>query len=132
MSDFKLFQEFLTEGKDDGSGKIDKDHASVIPNGHWFKHASAYDHYRLLIAAAATDGKTTPENFQPYGPYGEHPFSSAYTQHEQDILNIAKKMCGIDSKAVAKGPSSEPDHIHRVSPVHPKPHKTSWRKPAKD
>lgn len=126
---FSLFNEFLNEGKDDGTGKFHPDHAKVIPNGSWYKHAGNYDHYRLLIAAAATDGKTTPKDFSSYGPLGEHPFSSAYSDEDQRIIDLAKKMCGLESSPVAKGGSTEPDHIHRISPVNPDPHRGHPRRP---
>lgn len=115
---------FLNEGVDDGTGAFHPDHKAAIPRGNWYKQAGSYDHYRLLIAAASTDGKSKPENFSPYGPLGEHPFSTAYSKEDQDIINIAKKMCGITSSEVTSGPSKEPDHIQKVSPHNTKVHKT--------
>jgi hypothetical protein len=119
-----LLLKYLGEGKDDGSGELHPDHKSAIPNGHWYQHAGNYDHYRLLIAAASTDGKTAPKDFSSYGPFGEHPFSSAYSKEDQDIINIAKKMCGIKSTSVSDNKSSEPEHINKISSHNTKAHKT--------
>lgn len=127
MSKFKLFGEFLSEddnGK--GTGKFHKNAAKAIPYADHL-HTDSYGHYRLMIAAAACTDKEMPKDYNAWGPLKDNPFAAPYSKADADIVRLARKVCGIKSSPVADNGSAEPSEVHKVSPVHPNPHKKSWR-----
>jgi hypothetical protein len=73
-----------------------------------------YQHYRMLIMAASQPDTPT---VTPTGPTGEHPFSVGYSDVDQDIINRTAKLCGFEARKLSDGRSSEPDGVHKNSPV---------------
>ncbi len=114
-----------------GTGKINPEHASALPRGAWYPEMGAYGQYRFTIQMAGLSGKPGPENqthVSLAGPIGEHPFSSAYSKEDADIITMARKICGMPESTIAPGNSKESDDIHKVSPVGGSSRKKHWHK----
>ena len=85
---------------------------------HW---NSDYTLYRLGLAVASTDGKTSP-NTDKESWVGKWKVTAPYSQADQDMLKQAYKAVGADYKDVNKGDmrSQELESTHKASPVAPR------------
>lgn len=118
LSESKIRPRRLTEAARDqfgqGKGRLNPDHAGAIPNASWYPTADAYAHYRMLVAVASLPDEP---QFAADSPVQDHPFSSAYTDAEFDMLEKAAKLCGHTPKILSDRYSTEQDSIHRISPT---------------
>jgi hypothetical protein len=82
------------------------------------KWNSDYKLYRLGLALAATDGKTMPE-MDEESWIGRYKSLHPYSQCDQDMINVAAKVAGVNIHDVNKGDmrSQETPDTYTVSPV---------------
>ncbi len=80
--------------------------------------ASDYGGYRTMMAAASTDGKTTPD-MSKESYIGKKKTAYPYTKEEQDKLKIAYKLAGQTYSDPNHGDmrSLELDDTNKTSPV---------------
>jgi hypothetical protein len=108
----------IKEGE--GSGKLSNDDKAAIPNAAWYPKMDVYGHYRaMVLAASLPDHPTIP----PYGPMADHPFSAGYSVADQQIIDMASKLCGFPPTKLSDKDSKESEHVHKVSPVNGRAHK---------
>jgi len=103
--------------REDGTGKLHPDHASVIPNAMFYPAMDSYGHYRFGLTMAGTPQDADHPPTHPFGPIGEHPFSAAYAPEDQAIINMAAKLCGFKPRKLSVSQSKEPDDVYKFSPV---------------
>lgn len=104
-------------GKEDGTGKLNPDHAAVIPNAKFYPGIGAYGHYRFGLTMAGIPYAKDHPDISPYGPMGENPFSAAYSDEDQQIIDLASRICGFAPKSLSSNRSKEPDDVCKASPV---------------
>jgi len=104
-------------GKEDGTGKIHPEHSAVIPNAKYYPTMDAYGHYRFGLTMAGMPPDNEAPKVSPYGPIGEHPFSSAYSDADQKIIDMASKLCGFTPHSLGNSKSEELEGTHKASPV---------------
>lgn len=77
-----------------------------------------YKMYRLGLAMACTDGNIVPE-VDEESWIGRYKTVHPYSQCEQDMMNVASKVVGVNIKDVNHGDmrSQEPPDTYTVSPV---------------
>lgn len=119
---FSLLKE-LIESK---QGQFQPEFQAATPYADHLK-TDSYGHYRVMIAAAACSDKETPKDFEAWGPLRDQPFSVPFSQADADMVHLARKLCGIDSKPVAAKGSNEPEQVNRASTHNTKAHSKSWR-----
>lgn len=112
--------EFVTEAK---IGKLTKRQQQSTRGLHVFTDTNydrAYDLNRVMMAAAATDGTTTPDIDQESWA-GKFNTAHAYTKEEENMLKQAYKAAGIKFKDLNKGDidSKELDSANKISPIKP-------------
>ncbi len=113
---------------EEGTGQIHPNHAAAMTRGSWYPDMSAYGHYRFMMVAASSPNKSKAS---PAGPIGEHPFSVAYSKVDQDIINFARKVCGMEELPLGPGDSRESEDVHKISPMHGKTRPPHWHTPSK-
>lgn len=112
------------------STKISKRHRESTRGLHVYSDAerwnSDYTHYRIMMAAACTDGKTEPE-MDTSSWYGKSKTAHPYSDVDQEKLKIAYKIAKADYKDLNHGDldSEELDTINKSSPV-PKKKKNKY------
>jgi hypothetical protein len=81
---------------------------------------TAYKVNRVMMAAAATDGKITP-NTDEESWVGNWALAAPYTQEEQEILKKAYKAVNADYHDLNRGDldSEEVPSTNRISPIKP-------------
>ena len=113
-------REFVNESK---MGKIAKRYQqstrglNVFPTVNWDR---GYDLNRVMMAVAATDGTFVPE-MDSESWVGKRNTAHAYTDVEQQMLNMAYKAAGIKSIDLNKGDldSKELESTNDKSPIKP-------------
>jgi len=124
--------EFITEAKiephpEQEKGKtqpsLNPDHAAPMQGIHKARDIGGYDRVyhmnRLMMAMAMADGRSRDAVDMDSASWTEkyntiHP----YTDMEENMIHQAFATVPSDHKhEVAKKKSTEPDHVHRVSPV---------------
>ena len=109
--------EFVIEGK----GKITKRHQSATRGLNVFSSTTfdrLYDFNRVMMAAAATDGLSTPD-IDSESWHGKYNTAHPYTQEEQNMMKQAYKAAGIKNRDINHGDldSEEPPGGNDKSPV---------------
>jgi hypothetical protein len=112
--------EFVTEGK---PGRISKRQQQSTRGLHVFaatNYDRAYDLNRVMMAVAATDGKTMPD-MDSESWAGKFNTAHAYTEEEANMLKQAYKAAGVHFKDLNKGDndSKELDSANKISPIKP-------------
>lgn len=113
-------QEFITER----DGKIGKRRQLSTRGLHTFKDSSGsnttYALNRIMMAVAATDGKTMP-NIDSKSWVGTSALAAPYSQEEHEMLKMAYRVVGADSKDLNHGDldSEELPSTNTQSPVKP-------------
>ena len=84
------------------------------------KWNSDYTLNRVMMALAATDGKSVPD-LNPLSWVGKHKTAHPYTQEEQAMLKMAYKAAGADYHDLNNGDmdSEEMPDTDKVSPIKP-------------
>ena len=107
----------ISEGQStsvEGEGHLSQDHSKAIPNAQWYPEMSPYGHMRALVLAASFPDEP---KIAKSSPVSDHPFSAGYSDWDQKIIDMAAKMCGFGARKLGDRFSSEPDDIHKASPV---------------
>jgi hypothetical protein len=113
-------REFITER----DGKIGKRRQLSTRGLHTFKDSSGsnttYALNRIMMAVAATDGKTMP-NIDSKSWVGTSALAAPYSQEEHEMLKMAYRVVGADSKDLNHGDldSEELPSTNTQSPVRP-------------
>jgi hypothetical protein len=116
-------EEFITESNQTKIRPIHPDHESVSNNVRTSKDqnmdtGSVYLNWRMGVALA---GAHSDKEKSVISPKTNHiqgdPYFSPYTKEELSMIKNASDMIGDKSFRRHSGPSHEPDHIHKVSPV---------------
>jgi len=100
------------DGQD--GGKLNSDHADALPNARWYDGGTPYFHYRAMVMAASLPN---PPKINASSFSQDMPFSSAYTQEDDDIISMAAKICGFPGKRLSNSRSTEGTDIHKKSPT---------------
>jgi len=112
-------QEFVTE---DSVGKMSKRQNQATVGLNKFRDNKfadrVYELNRVMMAAASTDGTFVPE-LDGESWAGRHNVAAAYTQQEQQKLNMAYKAIGSTYVDVNHGDLRSQEHpaVHVTSPV---------------
>jgi len=92
---------------------LDSDQSAALPNARWYDGGTPYFHYRAMVMAASLPN---PPKIGVSSFSQDMPFSSGYTQADDDIISAAAKLCGYPGKRLSNSRSMESDEIHKVSP----------------
>ena len=112
-------QEFVTE---DTVGKMSKRQNQATVGLNKFRDNKfadrVYELNRVMMAVASTDGTFVPE-LDGESWAGRHNIAAAYTQQEQQKLNMAYKAIGSTYVDINHGDLRSQEHpaVHRDSPV---------------
>ena len=112
-------QEFVTE---DSVGKMSKRQNQATVGLNKFRDNKfadrVYELNRVMMAAASTDGTFVPE-LDGESWAGRHNVAAAYTQQEQQKLNMAYKAIGSTYVDINHGDLRSQEHpaVHVTSPV---------------
>jgi hypothetical protein len=106
-------QDMMVSDGDTG-GSLNSDHAAALPNARWYDGGTPYFHYRAMTLAASLPDtpKIGVSSFSQ-----DMPFSSGYTQVDDDIISAAAKLCGYPGKRLSNSRSIEGEDIYKSSPV---------------
>lgn len=113
-------QEIISESK--SRAKLTKRQQQSMPGANTYHDSvranSDYVAYRLGMAVASTDGKTTPE-IDKESWIGKEKSAHPYTKEEQEMLKQAYKAAGASYKDLNKGDmrSLELDTVNKISPT---------------
>ena len=110
--------EFIVEGpgKKITKEKLEQSSSNALPGAErWdqLDNSSPYHAYRFGIALAGNPDY--PMNLE--GPTGQKTVTIAYSQGDADIINATAKNLGFTSNQLTPSGSTEPDDIHKASPV---------------
>ena len=106
------------ETTDAAHGKMNPVHAYALPDATSYPKAdNYYDWYRMTISAAGLPDAKEPTS----SAMADSPFSIGYSDWDQKIIDSAAKLCGFAGRKLGTKKSEEPEHIHKISPVH------NWR-----
>lgn len=115
--------EFLSEGSDGSrpgkQGKLHPEQKSTMPKAHKFAGTAdrIYDLNRAMMAVAASDGSNFSHNPTEESWIGRSNMANPYTEAEHNMLHHAYATIGVDIDDVVSSHSTEPENIHKVSPV---------------
>ena len=128
--------EFMTEAKQSTSiephpekekGKktphMNPDHAAAMQGVHKARDVGGYDRVyhmnRLMMAMASADGKSRkPVDMDSASWTEKYNTIHPYTDEEENMVHQAFATIPTDHKhEVSKKKSTEPDHVHKISPV---------------
>ena len=106
-------EDMMVAGEVDDSS-LSPDLASALPNARWYDGGTPYFHYRAMTLAASLPNtpKIGVASFSQ-----DMPFSSGYTQADDDIISAAAKLCGYPGKRLSNSRSIEGEGIYKSSPV---------------
>ena len=116
-------REFLSERK-----KVDThpEHKSTMPASMVYPDMDpGYDYYRFMNVVACNGHHDAPHD---HNHFRDHPFASAYTDQERDMLDKSLRGLGHKVKWLTKEKGKEPDSVNKSSPV---PHNSGVRKKKK-
>lgn len=109
--------EIITEAR---RSPLRKSSRSSTPDMEYYDYLDNNNHpymaYRFGIALAVAP-KT---HMYPEGPIGSRFTTIAYTDADNEIIDVAKKMIGVKSTALTSNDSTEMDFVNTQSPVKPK------------
>jgi hypothetical protein len=90
------------------------DQAGAMRNPTTYPEMSSYGHYRALMYVASCPNKPaiSKDSFSQ-----DHPFSAGFSKEDQDMINMAAKLCGYAPRTLGTGYSTEPETVHKLSPV---------------
>lgn len=112
--------EFVSEGK---KAKTHRDHVSTMPASMVYPDMDpGYDYYRFMNIVAAHPHHKAPHDHEHFR---DHPFVSAYTDQEVEMLNNSIKGLGHKVKWLTKTKGVEPTSTNKSSPV---PHNSGIKK----
>jgi hypothetical protein len=80
-------------------------------------NSNPYHMWRFIVAAGALDGKGNGYKLDLEGPLGQKLNTMTYTKEDGEIINATAKALGLKVEQVSSQESSEPDFIHKQSPV---------------
>ena len=116
--------EFIVEGNGgtNSGGKIGKLHPeqeATMPKAHKFAGTTdrVYDLNRAMMAVASSDGKNFTHDPTEESWIGRSNMAAPYTEAEHDMLHHAYKAIGVNIDDAVNSHGSEPDTVHKVSPV---------------
>ena len=111
--------EFVIEAK----GKANPEHTGTMqPSMVVHDMDPGYDYYRFMNVVAAHPHHKAPHD---HHHFRDHPFVSAYTDQEVEMLNNSIKGLGHKVKWLTKTKGVEPTSTNKSSPV---PHNSGKRK----
>jgi hypothetical protein len=99
--------------EDKSSGTLNSDAVAAMPNARWYDGGTPYFHYRAMVMAASLP---EPPKINASSFTQDMPFSSGYTQADDDIISAAAKLCGYSGKRLSNSRSLETGDIHKISP----------------
>ena len=112
-------QEFIVEDSR-GHGKLHPEQEATMPRAHRFAGTAdrIYDLNRAMMAVACSDGKSFPHHESDEESWiGRNNMANPYTEQEHDMLHHAYGALGIEISDAVSHPNTEPDTIHKHSPV---------------
>jgi hypothetical protein len=116
-------RDFLPEAK---KARAHKDHVSTMPMSMIYPDMDpGYDYYRFMNVVAAHGHHKAPHD---HDHFRDHPFASAYTDEEREMLDKSLKGLGHKTKWLTKEPGKEPESTQKNSPV---PHNSGARRKKK-
>lgn len=101
-------------------GKLHKYQKSALNRNQKFSSSADrfYDLNRVMMAAACSDGKNSPEFLTRSESWlGKSNLSFPYSPEEQGMIDHAYQAVGCDSADIVTLSSREPDDTHKVSPT---------------
>ena len=111
--------EFVTEGAK-GHGKLHPEQEATMPRAHRFAGTAdrIYDLNRAMMAVACSNGKDFPDHGSDAESWiGRNNMANPFTEEEHNMLHHAYKSIGIDIDDAVSHPNTEPDTVHKHSPV---------------
>ena len=110
--------EFIAEGQ--AVGRLSKTKSYATVGLHKFVDPNRadriYELNRIMMAAASTDGTFVPD-IDGESWAGRFNISAPYTEEEHNMLHHAYTALGIEISDAVSHPNTEPDTIHKHSPV---------------
>jgi len=107
---------------------LDSDLGAAMPNARWYDGGTPYFHYRAMVMAASLPN---PPKIGVSSSSQDMPFSSGYTQADDDIISAAAKLCGYPGKRLSNSRSIESDEINKNSSINHNSGKHPSEKPNK-
>jgi hypothetical protein len=112
--------EFINEAK---KSKAHPEHISTMPRSMVYPDMDpGYDYYRFMNIVASHPHHSAPHD---HHHFRDHPFASAYTDEEVEMLNQSIAGLGHKVKWLTKTKGVEPTSTNKASPV---PHNSGKRK----